>query len=626
MNRFLRRYSKWILAVFGTLLMVVFLVPQAIDAAAQRAAAGTATWAEVDGERVPDERFRRTAMELNAFDRVGGVNAGPAGRVEEPAHWFLLSREAELAGFVPRQGSDMMSQDQILQTFAVLGGRNQVTEQATAHMRGVDNLLQVFAGAAHMSDRRAAGLMRRLMHEVDARLVVLEADAAGAPEPTADEIRAHFEQYRDVAPGEGEYGFGYRLPDRFTLEVLRVPADAIRSMVERSGEVNNISLLEHWYENRDDTALPTFDEELESIPGEVREDLIRTLMEERTSQMRTLVTGRLGEARRDLETEIESAYYVVPEDWAARRTGFESIADTLEETFDGLPRPTYERIDDFMTFEELQARSDLSAAFTDRYGSFLRLGDLIRMHRSLDGGTTLALQQGVAGPILDDGAGGLLVFRVLDTDPARPPRDLAEVGDVPARDLRRLARYRDLQSRLGDVETRARDEGLLALALSEGTQVHEATRIGRYNASLLRFQLQQGMSPQAMPSPLPVLGDAPDAVETLIGHALEAGATTPPDQMPAEQRIFAFESPDRLAIVVAELVRQNPVDRATADMLAGMPGLATMLLRADLEEIEDEAYAEAFSEAALKRRHDFRALDRTGEIEETGASDAETSD
>ena len=47
MFQFLRKYDKWILAVGGTLLMITFLVPQAIQGLSEYSAQTGATWATV---------------------------------------------------------------------------------------------------------------------------------------------------------------------------------------------------------------------------------------------------------------------------------------------------------------------------------------------------------------------------------------------------------------------------------------------------------------------------------------------------------------------------------------------------------------------------------------------------
>ena len=45
MLKFFRKYNKWILAVGGTLLMITFLIPQAIQGLSQAGAIRTAKWA-----------------------------------------------------------------------------------------------------------------------------------------------------------------------------------------------------------------------------------------------------------------------------------------------------------------------------------------------------------------------------------------------------------------------------------------------------------------------------------------------------------------------------------------------------------------------------------------------------
>ena len=59
MFKFLRKYNKWILAFGGTVLMIAFLVPEAISRLSQQAAQGGAGWATVDN--LPD---------LEAIERI----------------------------------------------------------------------------------------------------------------------------------------------------------------------------------------------------------------------------------------------------------------------------------------------------------------------------------------------------------------------------------------------------------------------------------------------------------------------------------------------------------------------------------------------------------------------------
>ena len=102
MFKFLRKYNKWILAVGGTLLMIVFLIPQAISSLSQRAAVGSAVWATIgeDKEEISGEERRQTERELVVLEQLQGL--GIPMIAKEPAHWYLLVREAEDAGVVVR--------------------------------------------------------------------------------------------------------------------------------------------------------------------------------------------------------------------------------------------------------------------------------------------------------------------------------------------------------------------------------------------------------------------------------------------------------------------------------------------------------------------------------------------
>ena len=79
MLRFLRKYNKYILAVFGTILMVTFLVPFAITQLLPRGATGRAKWATLGpdgGEKLTVTDLDNARRELRLIDRLKGD--GPA--------------------------------------------------------------------------------------------------------------------------------------------------------------------------------------------------------------------------------------------------------------------------------------------------------------------------------------------------------------------------------------------------------------------------------------------------------------------------------------------------------------------------------------------------------------------
>ncbi|MEO1716034.1 MAG: hypothetical protein AAFR76_02885, partial [Planctomycetota bacterium] len=108
MLKFLRKYNKIILVIGGSLLMVAFLAPQAIQ---QIGTLQNRTVARMDGREIKERELFDAANELRALNALGGtggtanalLNLEQATSSDADLHWYLLSKEAEAGGFV---GSD----------------------------------------------------------------------------------------------------------------------------------------------------------------------------------------------------------------------------------------------------------------------------------------------------------------------------------------------------------------------------------------------------------------------------------------------------------------------------------------------------------------------------------------
>ena len=110
MFKLLRQYNQWILAVGGTLLLVAFLMPSAITSCAQQSAISGAPWATYgDGKELSGKDLDQARKELAIVELLRGMNLqndpiGAVGAHEDPAHWWMLSEEAKLAGLVGGAG------------------------------------------------------------------------------------------------------------------------------------------------------------------------------------------------------------------------------------------------------------------------------------------------------------------------------------------------------------------------------------------------------------------------------------------------------------------------------------------------------------------------------------------
>jgi hypothetical protein len=608
MFKFLRRYNKWLLAIFGSLLMVVFLVPQAIEQFAQQSGGAGATWAEIgpSGRSVSVERQFEATRDLEIFQSLGFQVPG-MGPQRNPAHWFLLAHEAEQAGLIANLGSIELPRETTDLIFERIG-RNPTTEGALARFIGVTRLRQHYGRAAKFSDRRLMTAAEQMLHGVDARVVVLRAeDDDSIADPDEAAITAHFEAHRDIMAGPGRGDFGYRQPDRFRIETLHVPASAIRARALATGTIDGVALAMHWRTNpSNNVTFPPF-ERAAPVPDVVREDLITRTMNDVRGEIERFIDARLLEAQRGLAKSPEG-FFNLPSDWAQRRTDLLSVAEALAETFPGLPRPDYLAITDrWLTFDDISSIESLTGATTAAFGPPVGAGAIIRSHREFSPQlTTIIAQAGVTSPALKRGDGGLVFMRVTEADAERPARDLTEVRDQVIQDLRLLAAFERLLERSNMLLAQARTDGMLSVALEAGRELGEPRRIVRFQPELLSIQIRSGQQVTPFPGEIPGLGSHLPTIRAIVEHALERRDTANLSTLPADERIISVPARDELAVTIAELFRQQPIDRDTVRSLTRAAVVQSLLLSEEIEVLPEEVRDEdPFSFASLAKRHNF---------------------
>jgi len=200
MLKFLRQYNKWILAVGGTLLLITFLMPSAIQNCAQQSAVGGAVWAtyegggELTGLDLDDARRELMLVEfLGNPDRRQDPIAF-IGADRDPAHWWLLVHEAERAGLVGGQGEGLalIAARAAAQTAQ---GTPISTEQAIANLQrasestrefvlvtaskwsAVMRLLALAESVDRVSDRRLEQFVAKTLLGINGDIVVVDARA-----------------------------------------------------------------------------------------------------------------------------------------------------------------------------------------------------------------------------------------------------------------------------------------------------------------------------------------------------------------------------------------------------------------------------------------------------------------
>jgi hypothetical protein len=618
MFKFLRRYSKWILAIGGTLLMITFLVPFAFEGLGNLAATRGAAWATIgaDESKVSVHDYQQLQREREIVKFLNPALVHPI-KIDSAQHWYLLTREAEQAGLIggTEDGLSMLGEnpaEALGNLRAQTGNGPDFVLQTIAKYRGVIRLVSMYRTAAHFSDRRLRSEARRLFHTANARFVVLEATAdTVTEEPGEDAIQEQFEKYADKLPGEGEHGFGYKLPDRVKLEWIEIPADEVRAAVESSPEFNDIALRKHWRRNPK-FSFPEITDGA-AIPEVVRIDLAAELFNKRMEDIERSASDFLRAGTRGLMRS--GSYYVLPDDWAQKRPSLARLAEELQSEY-GIELPPYQATGDrWISASEVATLEGIGAARTNRFGPVaMPMSTLVAQTREFGKAIDAVIQEGIAGPPMRGTDDSLYFFRITATDASRRAADVSEVRALVVRDLKRLADYENLLTMLTALKTEAEKDGLLSLLVSHPRGEffpQQNVALASLQSLMIQAQLGYGLSP--MPSSIPKIGSNEEAVGAIIDHAMALPLMSMSDLAP-EQKILTVPVSDTLAVLVVEIVENTPLTREAFNRGVDMGIIQLLLLNDELADGQD--VAEAFSVDTLAQRNNFKLTQAPLEDEE----------
>jgi hypothetical protein len=599
MFKFLRKYNKYILAVGGTLLLITFLIPFAFTDLLQGVRRNRATWATVNDDhptKVKMSELGRIQRELQLIQYLAPQFS--AEGLDRADYWYLLTREAEQSGFVGAAALPPQFDAQTLGRLAAATGEQaQFVARTMARIQGVATMLQAYVASDRYSDHRLRERARHLFHRATIRPVFLEASTPREPQTfTEEQMLEQMTKYAEVAPGEGDMGFGYRLPDRVKLEWLVIPAESVRSMIEETGQLNAVDLRKHWrreYEQRGRFGPPDPDA---PVPQDVRNDLEDELTTDSLNEIARYANDQLRIARRGLTHR--SGYLVLPEGWSGLR--FEDLALDLQENFD-IALPEYHAVGDrWLTAPELGDLPGIGQATTDKFGDPVDLRQLTMAAKEFGGSPTIPIQKGVAGPPLRGADGSIYLFRIIDDDASRAPESVDEVREQVVADLNRLAAYNELVASADDIRQAALNEGLVAVALEHDTSVRFPVSVTLADPRML---FQQGV---VQPTILPIIGADEPTVSAIIDHAMSLPEDTAVASLPAEQRTLVIPVENRLVVLVAELTDQQPL---TAEAYRAYAQGGTIQMALESEDLADfNPLENAYSYEALAERHNFHLV------------------
>lgn len=629
MLKFLRLYKKWILAVFGTLLLMVFLVPTTLTQLTKRSAVLGGTWAHLGDAKVSEAQRLDAAGQIevlmayqqlfrtNDFDRIRIAT----GLDKSPQHWLLLVHEAQQAGLVggPEEArrwiQEMLAanpsgltEPQLVARIAGTARQSpQLVLEALANMRGVLRMLSI-AQALPVSDNRAKAAAAEAQMSAACEIAVLDGKSALPGEapivPTDEQIKAQFDKYKDAAPGTGEKGFGYRIPDRLKLEWMRIPMAAVRESLAADPRLGSLELRKAYLKDPAAFLAPTVAgayPEFDSAEEQIRAVVLDRLTRERLLEIGRFVEDQAGLGLRGLERR--GGYVTFTDEARAQQPTFDSIAKAVSTQFN-IPVPEVTAAGDaWMEPQAVASIPGLGTSSTTRFGSQPRRPiELLRVLREFGGSPSLIVQEGVIspplfGPAVQDAPSDLFFFRVVDAEGNHAPASVDEVIEQVRTDLMRIVRFEELMKLEPQIEAEALQKGIALVARQYGGNPTFVPRVNEFSAPMI-----------------PGLGPSPAAARAIIEKAMTLPKTTPIADVPDADRIFAVAVPDRLALLLVRISNIMPMTAEDFEMYAS----AGMINRLIEPKVPAPKIAELFGYDSMSRRYDFKLVRGDGAGEDGG--------
>lgn len=571
MLKFLRKYKTWILVVGGTLLMIAFLLPSNIN---RLSLGGSGTFMTINGSKVSMKDAERYYRQRQAVNEIAPGMLAALGVQSEVDHWILLVKSAEQLGLVggPQDGRDYIpdlavevtttalrhalnravqeDMDALARTQQVLterrssaGARLRMQEnevdQALANFRGIVRMIGMYSSMGEtVSMPRVAQEARRRLDQgiIDYVFIPSTSHTFSVPEPTPEEIAAHYEKYRDVEPNTGDYGIGYRFGPRFQVEWLTLN----RSIVNAAVTVSPIDVRKAFMQETPGGTDEQFQAAKADIEARLKTAAVDRVMEVAAATVRAEIAKSLR------KVESSGQYRELPADWLTQRPNLDSISAAVvgklieAEGITIAPPQVNRRQDTWLTQSNMTSLPGLGTAQIRRGARTGSFSQYFGMLKELAGPNELGLQVGVPGEAVTDRQGNVYFVNITAFKPAGPPDNVDEVKTQIVNDLKRVAAFEKLKAEAEAYRNMAIAGGLEPLAKPpEGSGVPAPLQVRRDIGVTRTDQL---FMDQALNS---------DAAKGAIMDAVtKLDPKVDPSTIDVSQRTIVLPVPERLGIAV----------------------------------------------------------------------------
>ncbi len=544
MLKFLRKYDKWILAIGGSLLMVAFLLPQALQQVGQQGA-GRVVATYAGGEITAQDRFDANPR-LNFLRNTAPRVLAQLG-VDDVDHWILLVEEARRAGFVggPQAGREYFnnlarlegidSEEAFPLLLAASGVSENVALDAYAKLSAVDRMRLV-----HLQSQRLSTPEVKRQFFADTPTVGLHAALIPAESllesitkfPAPNELQAFFDEHKDQPRGSGKLDFGYRVEDAVKFEWI----DLAPNIFQQAVVLDPVEVNARWRRARS-----IYEGEFSDERPRVEEDMRREAVSRLISDAQTVVRATLSRAERDgTSVDLQQLAEAIRRAAAERGTNLPDI-------------PFDQRDDSWKTRTTILATPRVRNARLQSDGR-TSFADLALNVRELNPDDPHGAAVGdIVGPFRSN-SGSLIYARVTDARPAGAPESLDAVREQVVEDYRLQQAWEQLRQRAARYPDQIAVRGISTVVADAGGDMIPALRATP--VSLARPQA--GSINNTLYSRL----NKPAFAEDVSQAALNFEPIGDLRDLPADERVVVTELPDEAALALAEIIAHDPVTTA----------------------------------------------------------------